>query len=113
LAKENKMSFPLKFKHLLEKKKESVEPFDGAWITLAVCGCEVNSCGWEGWILEDVFKKEGDETKHLPAQTDQICPRCSKVLFRTEVQYKVKISEDQAHDLVEGIRYSSEPLPYE
>ena len=106
------MSFPVKFKDLLEKKKGSVEPFEGAWITWAVCGCEDDSCGWEGWILEDVFKKNEGKIKHLPSQTDQICPRCSKELFRTEVQYKVRLDEDQTPERIEGIDYESAPITY-
>tara|TARA_S200002703_G_scaffold138384_1_gene128565 strand:+ start:858 stop:1196 length:339 start_codon:yes stop_codon:yes gene_type:complete len=110
--KKIRMSFPVKFKDLLEKKKGSVEPFEGAWITWAVCGCEDDSCGWEGWILEDVFKKNEGKIKHLPSQTDQICPRCSKELFRTEVQYKVRLDEDQTPERIEGIDYESAPITY-
>ncbi|OPZ74851.1 MAG: hypothetical protein BWY82_00520 [Verrucomicrobia bacterium ADurb.Bin474] len=107
------MSYPLKFKGLLEKEINDVELFEGAWITWAVCACSENACGWEGWILESVYKIEENERVQLPAVTNQICPICGKNLFRTGAQVKVIPDENQGSSLKPGIDYEVSPIDYE
>lgn len=103
------MAFPLKFKALLETKRAQVEEPTLVWITYAVCGMEQDSCGWGGWILEAAKGPSGN----LPAYTDQVCPQCGKVLFRTAASVKFEPSDDQTPELVPGIDYEKEPREYE
>lgn len=107
------MAFPKKFKHLLELKKEGVELPDYAWLTYSVCACEKDSCGWGGWTIEAVFKKNSTDDQKLSADDDQKCPECGKDLFRTNVSIKFEPSKDQAPKLVSGVDYESVPIEYE
>lgn len=91
------MAFPRKFKELLETELPDVEQPDYASLTYAVCGCEQDSCGWAGWILEAAFKADGEEhptwTGHrvLPSDDSWKCPRCTKPLFRTGASVKADV----------------------
>lgn len=107
-----KMAFPRKFKKLLERTAEDVEAFDEAWITWAVCGCEKESCGWEGWILEAVLKTR-PKRRALPSDTRQICPACGLMLFRTGVSVRVVRSTDQTPHLIPGVDYDVAEMEWE
>ncbi|MEM0967246.1 MAG: hypothetical protein AAGJ81_13960 [Verrucomicrobiota bacterium] len=107
------MGFPKKFKEKLEKEISDVECFEGAWITWAVCGCSEDACGWEGWILEDVFSGVKGNREHHSASTNQICPVCGQDLFRTGASVKVKPDSDQTPDLIEGVDYETSPIEYD
>ena len=102
------MAFPKKFKHLLELKPDDVDLLDEAWLTYAGCGCEAESCGWQGWIIESVSRNG----KQLPADTHQICPDCRRQLFRTEVTLRVIPSDDQSKARLPGRDYGVVPMEY-
>lgn len=99
------MPFPLKFKARLELSKQDVDTPSEAWITYAVCGCEQEACGWEGWILESVAS--GEEKKQLRIDDSQRCPSCGKPLFRTEASYRFSVADDQSPVLIEGGDYEA------
>ena len=103
------MTFPRKFKSLLEKTAKDVELPKTAGVTYAVCAVEQDSCGWAGWILESIKGANGE----LIADTDQICPQCGKQMFRTEVSVKMEPSMNQTSDLVPGQDYEVAPMEYE
>ena len=97
------MSFPAKFRSLLELTSNDVEMPDYAWLTYAVCVLTNDACGWGGWIIESVFKKTaahhatGTGDKLLPSGDDlQTCPRCGRTLFRTSASIRMTSSADQA-----------------
>ena len=99
------MPFPRKFKSRLEVTKADVRVPSEAWITYAVCGCEKDSCGWEGWILESVRSKDGKKKEESPIDGSWLCPSCKKPLFRTAVSYRFTPSKNQKPDRVPGIDY--------
>ena len=101
------MAFPLKYKHLLEMSHDQVEKPTHAWLSYAVCAVEEDSCCWQGWILEGVFKDD----LVLPSD-DFSCPKCQRPLFRTDVAYKMDLSVDQAPPLVEGRDYVTSEMEY-
>ena len=103
------MTFPLKFKYLLETTKKDIELPKTAWVTYAVCAVEQDSCTWRGWILESIKGENGE----LFADNDQICPKCGKQMFRTEVSIKMEPSKDQTSDLIPGKDYEVIPMEYE
>ena len=108
------MPLPRKFKNLLELTYEQVERPSYVWLNYAVCGCEADSCGWQGWIVESAFvRREGDDDLLLPADDHLDCPKCGKPLFRTEVTYRFEPSEDQTHPLIPGVDYEETPMEYE
>jgi hypothetical protein len=74
------MPFPEKYKHLLEITLDQLEKPKKAVLTYAVCAYEDNACGWQGWIIEAIASNE----KFLPADTDQRCPVCNGLLYRTD-----------------------------
>jgi len=112
------MAFPIKFKRQLEKGINDVTSPDYVFLVYAVCGVEEDSCGWEGWILESVYKKSttahmtltGDEI--LNASDEQNCPRCGKTTFRTDALLKFDRAKDQKPPLVEGVDYETVPIEY-
>ena len=99
------MTFPLKFKKRLELKKADVVLPNAAWVTYAVCGCEKDACGWEGWILESVRRQVGAKKQELSIDSRQLCPRCGKVLFRTSASLRFVPGRSQSPDLVPGTDY--------
>lgn len=103
------MTFPIKFKRLLETKRGQVEEPILVWLTYSVCGVEKDSCGWGGWILESTKGLKGE----LSAFTQQVCPSCGKPLFRTEVTIKFEPSKNQTPELIEGRDYEATPIKYE
>ncbi len=83
------------------------------WLNYAVCACEADSCGWQGWIVESAFvRREGDEDLLLPSDSQLNCPECPKPLFRTEVSYRFEPSEDQKPHLIPGVDYQETPMEY-
>ena len=103
------MTFPIKFKSLLETTAEDVELPKTALVTYAVCAIEQDSCTWRGWILESVKGEIGE----LIADNDQICPNCGKLVFRTAVSVKMEPSKDQTPELIPGQDYEVAPMVYE
>lgn len=103
------MSFPKKFKNLIELKREDVELPDEAWLTYAVCACEDDACGWQGWIIESLARGG----KQLSADTGQKCPACGRMLFRTEASVRCVPSRDQSKTLVPGRDYDVSPIEYD
>jgi hypothetical protein len=116
---EAKMPFPKKFKHLLEPDPASVPRPDYAWLCYAVCACEVDACGWSGWITDGVFRRTearfptstGDEALTVPEPDS--CPRCGRPLFRTDVAVRMEPSLDQELPLRPGLDYDVDNTEYE
>ena len=112
------MTFPYKFKHLIEKGINDVDIPDYLYLVWGVCGTDENSCAWEGWMLEAVFKKSSDShptstgDRLLKASDDLICPRCGKPIFRTSALIKMNPAEDQRPVLIEGQDYVAVPIEY-
>ncbi len=115
------MKYPLKFRELLEIELKDIDAPDYAWITYAVCGMTPEACGWQGWILESLFKHTGGPTpagafdKLLPVDNpDQRCPRCRQRLFRTSATIRFVPSLDQtpAHGKP-GVDYGVSSLEYD
>ena len=107
------MPFPKEFKERLELTRKDVKIPSEAWIVYAVCCCEKDSCGWEGWMIESVSFKGARNEVALPCMNEQICPKCGKLLFRTDTQIKMQYSEDQSGLLIPGEDYDTSPMKYE
>jgi hypothetical protein len=105
------MPYPKKFKKLLETKLSDIELPDYAWLTYAVCACDVDSCGWGGWIIEDLVNEKLE--KHLDIDDRQICPQCGKELFRTDASLKLVVSKDQTPNLIQGVDYEVLPMEFD
>jgi hypothetical protein len=105
--------FPKKFKNKLELTKADLKIPDEAWLVYAVCGCDDDSCGWEGWMIESASQTNHDPKKQLNCMNEQVCPNCNKMLFRTDSQIKMKYSQDQSGLLVAGKDYDVVPMKYE
>ncbi|HTG32019.1 MAG TPA: hypothetical protein VLB76_03735 [Thermoanaerobaculia bacterium] len=115
------MSFPAKYRGLLELTLKDVEVPDYAWLTYAVCGVTSDACGWGGWIIDGIFKQTaehhatGTGDKALPNGDDlQTCPRCGRTLFRTSASIRMTLSADQApvHG-VPGVDYDVADMQYD
>ena len=104
------MAYPLKYRKLLETKSGEVPLPAEVWLSFAVCGTSKESCGWSGWIIESVTDVEG---KQLPAATEQVCEKCGKTLFRTEVTIKVIPAADQTPDMIPGKDFNVSSMEYE
>ena len=106
-------AFPLKFKPLLETKKEDITTPSHVWVTYCVCAINNDSCGWGGWTLEAVFSnpesKAGENI--LPSQNEQRCPNCGGETFRTEASYRFDLSVNQSRP-EPGIDYDITPMKY-
>jgi hypothetical protein len=105
LGKKSAVTFPWKFKERLELKKTDIVLPAAAWITYAVCGCEEDACGWEGWILESVRRKIGKKKEELSIDSRQLCPKCGRDLFRTAVSLRFTPARSQVPDLIPGVDY--------
>jgi hypothetical protein len=99
------MSFPKKFKKrlMLERHQLELVP-ETAVITYAVCGTEKKSCGYEGWIIEALYKGKGAKIIQAPIDDSQKCPHCRLQMFRTGIQYFFKRGRPALPP--KGIRYS-------
>ncbi len=112
------MAFPRKFQRLLEIKRHDVSALDYVWLVYAVCAVSENACGWGGWMIEAAFHV-GDGTYPtstgdalVPAQDQQICPRCGQETFRTGASIRMVPSEDQKSLWEPGVDYEVSPLEY-
>lgn len=105
------MTFPERHRKLIETELSDIALPDSAWLTYAVCACEVDSCGWGGWIIEDLVNEKEDI--HLNIDDRQVCPVCGKELFRTEASLKFILSKDQAPSLVPGVDYEIIPVEFD
>jgi hypothetical protein len=113
------MAFPAKFRYLIERTAAEVDLPDYVWLAYAVCAMTVDGCGWEGWMIEVAFQRDG--AKHpsgtgdrvLSAADEQVCPRCGRETFRTGVTLRLEPSVDQSPSLREGIAYNVAPIEYE
>jgi hypothetical protein len=114
------MAFPAKFRHLIERTAAEVEKPDYVWLSYAVCAVTAEACGWEGWTIEAAFRRDGKKhptgtgDRLVRAADEQICPRCGRQTFRTEVELRVEPSADQSppHGRA-GIDYEVVPIEYE
>ena len=107
------MSFPHKFKERLELTKEDLTLPNEVWVTYSVCGCDEDSCGWEGWVLESVLVRKGRTSKAiLPSSSECLCPCCNKPVFRTEASLKMNVAKDQTPALVSGRDYETGKMDY-
>lgn len=114
------MPYPRKFKRLLEPDPESVPRPDYLWLAHAVCATESSSCGWEGWVLDGVFRKSGvryptstgDEL--LPSTDQSACPACGRALFRTGIAVRFERSQDQTPPMGRpGVDFEVGDIEYE
>ena len=114
------MTFPAKYRHLLELTDEQVEKPDYLWLSYAVCAVTAEGCGWGGWMIEAAFRRDG--RKHptgtgdrlVSAANEQVCPECGGDTFRTGVQLRVEPSADQSKaGLRPGIDYEVVPMEYD
>jgi hypothetical protein len=109
------MTFPRKFKHLIEIEKMDVVTPSHLWLTYCVCAVKPESCGWGGWTIEAVFSdpyaKQGEHV--LNAQNEQRCPRCGGDTFRTGASYRFDLSDNQTSPIgIPGIDYNVVPIEY-
>ena len=118
LAYPSVMTFPTKFKHLLELEDRDVEMPEQVFVTYSVCACETHSCGWGGWTLESVRRSDPMSEPawlgrtELPADTNQQCPRCSRPLYRTGVSLLLEPTAEQPvaeHVETAPIEYADDP----
>jgi hypothetical protein len=80
------MPFPEKFRELIEIREDQVTVPDVVYLAYGVCAAEEESCGWGGWIVESAKKIQGAIIKEVEADTEQRCPVCGRVVFRTIVK---------------------------
>ena len=102
------MPLPQKYRGLIDLSRDQIEQPTHAWVSYAVCAVEEDSCAWQGWILDGVFK---DETI-LPGD-DLNCPKCGRPLYRVGVEYRLDLSVDQTPPLVEGVDYQTSEVVYD
>jgi len=113
------MGLPAKFRHLIERTSAEVESPDYVWLAYAVCALTKEACGWEGWMIEAAFRRDGQKhptgtgDRLLSAADEQVCPRCGRGTFITEVTLRVEPSVDQSTRLRAGIDYEVVPIEYE
>ena len=106
------MSFPKKFKELIETTINKVDKPDRVLLTYCVCTCTVDACGWGGWLLEDVvaIDASGKKKLSLPFDDNQKCPICGKITFRTNAQIAFvpgsKKEKDKVWPPIENVEYS-------
>ena len=93
---------------LIELARDQIEQPTHAWVSYAVCAVEEDSCAWQGWILDGVFKDEAI----LPSD-DLNCPRCGRPLYRVGIEYRLDLSADQTPSLVEGVDYQTREAVYD
>jgi hypothetical protein len=113
------MPFPSRFKPLLELTFADLTKPDYLWLTYSVCGCDHDSCGWHGWVLEAIFARSitvqptGTGDALLPSSGDS-CPRCGRPLFRTAASVRFEPSAAQVPVHGEPHEdYDPAPMEYE
>ena len=58
-------------------------------VSHSICIDDPEICDWQGFLLEGAFVQDGHRhnsgtgDRGVPAITNQICPNCGKVVFRT------------------------------
>jgi hypothetical protein len=113
------MSFPRKFRHLIETELTDVEAPDYVWLVYAVCALSADACGWGGWMIEAAFKRTGEAhptatgDKLLSAVDEQVCPRCGRETYRTGAAVRLAPSQEQDPPLRPGVDYEVLPPLYE
>lgn len=113
------MPYPKKFKHLLEPDPASVPRPDYLWLAYAVCATEASACGWDGWIMDGLFRRTserfrtvtGDQLLNSPDQNK--CPQCGRPLFRTDISMRFEPSVDQSQPMRAGVDYEIGEMEYE
>ncbi len=92
---------PAKFRKLrnIKEKDLKIKP-EQAWITFCVCGVTETSCGWTGWILEDLFVERRAGKRSLSIDSRCRCPECNNLLFRTWVS--ILFSATDQRKMVKG-----------
>jgi hypothetical protein len=95
------MSFPEKFRALIELREEQVTVPDYVWLAYAVCAVEWGSCGWRGWIIESACKLVGENLQkvEVEADTEQGCPVCGRQLYRTGVAKQFRLNPDAESEM--------------
>jgi hypothetical protein len=101
------MTFPEKFRNLIELREEEVTIPDYVWLAYAVCAVEEDSCGWRGWIMESAWKIVDGNPREVEADAEQRCPMCGKLLYRTEVEKCFRLDPNAGPKL----DYSFESVP--
>lgn len=104
------MSFPEKFRSLIELREDQVTVPDYLWLSHAVCAVQHDSCGWHGWIIESAWKVFGGEEKEVEADAEQGCPMCGKVVFRTGIEKQFRLNPDAAPKIM--FPYDSVPATF-
>ena len=80
---------------MIELREGQVTIPDVVWLSYAVCAVDEDSCGWGGWILESAWKVGADHKEvEVESDAEQRCPRCAKLLFRTEVEKQFRLNPD-------------------
>jgi hypothetical protein len=106
------MSFPEKFRPLIELREGEVTVPDYVWLSYAVCAIEEKSCGWRGWIIESAWKRAGDSLQEaeVEADTEQGCPVCGKQVYRTGVERQFRLNPDAGSKI--GYAYETTPITF-
>ena len=106
------MSFPEKFRALIETSERDVVIPDYVWLSYAVCAVEEESCGWRGWIIESAWKHEGADSPEVEveADTEQGCPVCGKQVYRTGVERQFLLNPDARSKI--GYAYETAPRTF-
>ena len=95
------MTLPPRLRALRDRTLADVEVPDYAWLTWAACAVAPDACGWEGWMLEAAFRRDGQRhatgtgDRLIAAADAQACPRCGRETFRTAASVRVEPSVDQ------------------
>jgi hypothetical protein len=106
------MSFPEKFRKLIELREEQVSVPDYVWLAYAVCAVEEESCGWRGWIIESAWKLVGPNLQEVEVEADaeQGCPVCGRQVYRTEVEKQFRLNPDAGPKT--GYAYDTAPITF-
>ena len=104
------MSFPEKFRTLIETRDGQVAVPDYVWLSYAVCAVYEDSCGWTGWVIESAWKSLEGREENLRADIEQSCPQCGKDLYRTAVEKQYRLNPDPAPKI--SYTYETAPLQF-
>ena len=82
----NRAYLPKRFKKLIEATQNDVGIIPNrAMITFSVCGVTESSCGWHGWILENLYRGKLHQEEQVEIDDRLKCPKCDHPLFRSGV----------------------------
>jgi hypothetical protein len=106
------MSFPEKFRALIEISERDVVIPDYVWLSYAVCAVEEESCGWRGWIIESAWKHVDANSPdvEVEADTKQGCPVCGRQVYRTGVERQFRLNPDAGSKI--GYTYETAPITF-